>query len=45
MRFSGATTKLIDIDVDVDVQVDVDVDTECGAKVNVDRILNHSLHP
>lgn len=38
MRFFGATTKLIDIDVDVDVQVDVDVDTECGAKVNVDRI-------
>lgn len=38
MRFSGATTKLIDIDVDVDVQVDVDVDTECGAKVNIVRI-------
>lgn len=38
MRFSGATTKLIDIDVDVDVQVDVDVDTEWGTKVNVDRI-------
>lgn len=33
MRFSGATTKLIDIDVDVDVEVDVDVDAECRMRM------------